>query len=254
MDFIMSDVIVVAGKGGTGKTTMSSLIVLMLAQRGCGSVLAVDADPNSNLAESLGVKNTISIADVVDKVALNPDVVPVGMGKESYVEFQIQKEISEEDGFDLLVMGRPEGPGCYCYINNVLRNCMAKLVKSYDHIVIDNEAGMEHFSRKTTRVCDKLIVVSDETVVGMKSAQRILDLIEELGIIAKKKFLIINRKTRKRVASLKSSFEVDKVFCVSFDESVAMLSSRGESLKSLKKRSVAWTDVKALGDQIWLKN
>jgi CO dehydrogenase maturation factor len=250
----MSDVIVVAGKGGTGKTTMSSLIVLMLAQRGFGSVLAVDADPNSNLAESLGVKNVVTIADVVDKVALNPEVVPVGMGKESYIEFQIQSEISEEGGFDLLVMGRPEGPGCYCYINNVLRNCMAKLIKSYDHIVIDNEAGLEHFSRKTTRICDKLIVVSDETVVGMKSAQRILDLIQELGIVAKKKFLILNRKTKRCVASLKSSFKVDKVFCVSFDKAVALLSSKGESLKSLKKGSGIWADVKALGDEIWLKN
>ena len=250
----MSEVIVIAGKGGTGKTTLSALIVLMLARRGLKSVLAIDADPNSNLSEALGVKKVMTIADVVDKVASNPDIVPVGMGKESFIEFQINSEISENDGFDLLVMGRPEGPGCYCYINNVLRNCMAKFTKSYDYMVIDNEAGMEHFSRKTTRICDKLIVISDETAVGIKSAQRIFDLIQELGIVASKKFLIINRKTRRCLSLLKSGFSVDKVFCVSFDKNVALLSSRGESLKGLKKESKMWLDVKALGDEIWLKN
>jgi CO dehydrogenase maturation factor len=124
----MGEVIAIAGKGGVGKTTIAALLTLLLARRKKGSVLAVDADPNSNLSDALGLKPAGTIADVVDDVARNPDIVPKNMGKDAYIEYKIHQDIAENDGFDLLVMGRPEGPGCYCYINNVLRNVMSSLI------------------------------------------------------------------------------------------------------------------------------
>ena len=244
----------ISGKGGTGKTTMAALIIGILAQRKSGTVLAVDADPNSNLAEALGVAKVGTIADIIDQVGSKPDVVPVGMGKDSFIEYQIHKEISENEGFDLLVMGRPEGPGCYCYINNVLRNCIAKLVKSYDFIVIDNEAGMEHFSRKTTRACSELFVISDETAVGLKSAKRILDLTEELGIIAKRRFLIVNKTKSLNTLKLKKDFSIDKAFSIPLDKKISLLNTKGRSLVGLNKSSKAWTALKQLGDEIWPMN
>ena len=147
----MSNVIVIAGKGGTGKTTVAALLTLFLARRKSGSVLAVDADPNSNLADALGLKAVGTIGDIIDEVAKAPESVPGNMGKDAFIEYRIHNDITENNGFDLLVMGRPEGPGCYCYINNVLRNVMGKLISDYAFVVIDNEAGLEHFSRKTTR-------------------------------------------------------------------------------------------------------
>lgn len=251
----MSDVIVIAGKGGTGKTTISAALTLMLARKKAGSVLAVDADPNSNLADALGLKAIGTIADVIEEVAKNPDIVPKNMGKESFIEYKIHNDIVENNGFDLLVMGRPEGPGCYCYINNVMRNVMAKLINDYRYVVIDNEAGMEHFSRKTTRSCHELIVISDESDVGLRSAKRIFDLIEELGIPAKRKFLVVNRVAgEKDFGKLKKQFAVERIFNVPFDEELLLLSSQGRSLSETVKETAAMVAIRDLGDQIWPKN
>ena len=251
----MGDVIVIAGKGGTGKTTIAALITLLLAKRKRGSVLAVDADPNSNLGSALGISSPGTIADVIDEVAKAPDAIPAGMGKDAFIEYKIHTDIAENDGFDLLVMGRPEGPGCYCYINNVLRNCMSKLVSDYEFVVMDNEAGMEHFSRKTTRSCSELIVVSDETEVGLRSARRIFELIDELNIPARRRFLIVNRATAKQDKIISDSdFSVEKIFKVPYDEELLSLSVKGVSFESLDKSSCAWTAIEKLGDQIWPMN
>lgn len=250
----MGDVIVIGGKGGTGKTTISAAVTLFLARRKAG-VLAVDADPNSNLADALGVKADGTIADIIDEVSKNPDIVPKNMGKESFIEMKIHQSISENDGFDLLVMGRPEGPGCYCYINNVLRNVMAKLTDDYPYVVIDNEAGMEHFSRKTTRACGELIVVSDETEVGLRSAERILDLIEELNIPAKRKFLVVNKETGpKNLDNMKKQFPVERIFEIPFDKEWPRLGAQGVSLSALEKKSPLLRAVEKFGESIWPKN
>lgn len=249
----MPDVIVIAGKGGTGKTTISSLIVLSLASRS-GAVLAVDADPNSNLSDALGLSGTGTIADIIEEVAHDPASVPQNMGKDAYIEYRIHRDISENDGFDLLVMGRPEGPGCYCYINNVLRNVMAKLTGEYRHVVIDNEAGLEHFSRKTTRAASELVVVSDETEVGLKSAKRIFELVEELGIAASRKFLVINRSLGiSDLEKVRRVFAVDEVFVVPFDKDVMALSAQGAPVGSLPQDAPARRAVDALGEKIWPK-
>ncbi len=252
----MGEVIAIAGKGGVGKTTMSALLTLALARRKNGAaVLAVDADPNSNLSDALGLKSSGTIADVIDGVARNPDIVPKAMGKDAYIEYKVHEDIAENDGFDLLVMGRPEGPGCYCYINNVLRNIMARVIADYRFVVIDNEAGMEHFSRKTTRACQKLIVVSDETGVGLKSAKRIFELVEELGIPTERKFLVVNRVRGKIEATkLAKDFGVEKVFPVPYDDRLSNLADSGETLTRLRGDDPVLMAIKKMGEVLWPEN
>ncbi len=248
----MSDVIVIAGKGGTGKTTISAALILMLAKQKKGAVLAVDADPNSNLAQALGVKANSTIADVIDEVAKTPDIVPKNMGKDSFIEYRIHQDISECDGFDLLVMGRPEGPGCYCYINNVLRNILGRLISEYRFVIIDNEAGLEHFSRKTTRACSELVVISDESKVGLMSARRIFDLVQELGITAQRRFLVINQaRSDEGLQHLKEELNLKGVFNVPYDREILDLNTKGLSLKELNMGSKVASAVKQLGDKIW---
>ncbi len=189
----MGCIIAMAGKGGTGKTTIASLIIRSIKEKGLGSILAIDADPNSNLGEVLGLKPGRNIGAILDDISVNPGIVPSGMTKERFIGYQVQSAIQEEEGFDVLSMGKPEGPGCYCYVNNVLRGVMAKLIKDYDYIVIDNEAGLEHLSRRTSRLADILIVVSDASKVGLKSAQRINELALQLKFEVKKRYILINR-------------------------------------------------------------
>ena len=252
----MGDVIVIAGKGGTGKTTVCAALTLMLAKRKAGSVLAVDADPNSNLSEALGLGSVGTISGIIDEVAKDPESVPKNMGKDAFIEYKIYSDISENDGFDLLVMGRPEGPGCYCYINNVLRNCLGKLIAHYRFVVIDNEAGMEHFSRKTMRSCDQLLVVSDQTQAGLRSGKRIFSLIDELGISAKRRFLIVNRYENKEDnkednKDLLQKFAVDGVFTIPFDEELLRLSVEGGSISSLTKNSEVVRTIERIGEELW---
>jgi len=158
-----------------------------------GSVLAVDADPNSNLPEILDVKNAQTIVGVVEEMSKNMDKIPGGMTKDRYIEMRVQETLAEEDGFDLLVMGRPEGPGCYCYVNNLLRGIMEKIINNYAFVIIDNAAGMEHISRRTMRAIDVLLFVSDHSIFGVRSAKRIFDLANELKIKFKDAFLIVNK-------------------------------------------------------------
>ncbi len=181
------------GKGGTGKTTVASLFVKHLVSSRAGSVLAIDADPNSNMPESLGVLNAGTIVGVVEEISRNMDKIPAGVTKDRFIEMRVQESLSEEKGFDLLVMGRPEGPGCYCYVNNLLRDITSKITKDYDFIVIDNAAGMEHISRRTVRSIDKLILVSDHSIFGVRSAKRIYDLAKGLDLKIKESFLVVNK-------------------------------------------------------------
>lgn len=160
-----------------------------------GSVLAIDADPNSTLPEALGVKDHGTIAGICDEVSRQIDKIPGGMTKERFIEMKIQEAVIEEKGFDLLVMGRPEGPGCYCYVNNLLRDLMARVIKNYDFVVIDNAAGMEHISRRTMRTIDRLLLVSDYSVVGIRSAKKIYELALELGIKVSSSAVVINKVT-----------------------------------------------------------
>ncbi len=184
--------IALAGKGGTGKTTIAALIVRHLVRAG-GSVLAVDADPNTNLNEALGLEVSETVGEVTEKLLKNIDDLPAGMSKDTWMEYNIQRVVSEGPKFDMISMGRPEGQGCYCYPNSLVRKYMDMLAKNYDHVVADNEAGMEHLSRRTTRDVDLLVIVSDATVRGVKIAAHLGQMVDELKIGVGHKMLVVNR-------------------------------------------------------------
>ena len=191
----MAFTIALAGKGGTGKTTTAALIVRALREMGVRSVLAVDADPNACLHEALGTEVERSVGEITEEMLEHPDANPGGMSKDAWLELNIQRYVVEEREFDLLSMGRPEGSGCYCYANNLVRGCMEDLQKSYEYVVMDNEAGLEHLSRRTTRDVDLLLIVADPSVRGIRTAGTLNELADELKIAVGARYLLINRGT-----------------------------------------------------------
>lgn len=250
----MGYTIAIAGKGGTGKTTIAGLIVRIIKEKKLGSILAVDADPNSNLAEALGIEIKETIGSILEDISAHPEKIPPSMSKDRFMEYRLQTSITEGEGFDILVMGRPEGPGCYCYVNNVLRNIMARLIDSYDYIVIDNEAGLEHLSRRTTRYADALIVVSDATLVGLVSAKRINDLVREMDIRIKKRFLIINRHNEDTHKEVIKDSGLEYIGNIPEDNNIINLSMNGSSLLELDNHTVSLKTLRNLGDKIWQKS
>ena len=185
--------IAVAGKGGTGKTTLAALLILSLGERGISPILAVDADPNDNLGASLGVAVTKTLGEIREDFNEGRADIPPGMTKGALLEMRMHQSVIEGEGVDLLVMGRPEGPGCYCFANNLLRKAIDDLSRNYAAVVIDNEAGMEHLSRRTVGKIDFLILVSDHTVKGVRTAQRLRDLATEMKIEVAAAGLVVNR-------------------------------------------------------------
>lgn len=247
----MGHVIAVTGKGGTGKTTIAALLVRLIIEKKLGSLLAVDADPNSNLAELLGVKANETIGGIIDDIAAHPEKVPQGCPKDRFIEYQVQAAVREAQGFDIITMGRPEGPGCYCYVNNVLRNIMGKLVKDYGYVVIDNEAGLEHLSRRTTRSADTLLVVSDATPAGLRAAKRIRDLTRELGIQTKKNLLLINRSLKEIEKERLGDLDLECIGHIPDDPEVNRLSLNGGSLFELGNNAAALSSLREIGERIW---
>jgi CO dehydrogenase maturation factor len=181
-------ILAMTGKGGVGKTTLSSMVISWLVRRGETPVLAVDADSNANLNEALGVELRATVGGIRED-ARNAK----GMSKQEFLELRVQDSLVEKEGFDLLVMGRPEGRGCYCFANNVLRDVLDRLVKSYRHVVIDSEAGLEHISRRTLLSVDQLIMVSDCSVRGVHTTRRISALADEVKLDVRERGVIINR-------------------------------------------------------------
>jgi CO dehydrogenase maturation factor len=199
----LSYTIAVAGKGGTGKTTVSSLVIRHFVRAGRTPVFAVDADSNFNLNDQLGVAvaSTIGGSREEMKRKINANEAPAGMSKDEWLEIMMQASLIESEGFDLLVMGRPEGPGCYCAANNMLRRHLEILSGNYPVVVIDNEAGMEHLSRRTTAKIDLLLLVSEPSPVGILTAARIRDLAQEIEIEVARTGLIINRVSGPSIAA-----------------------------------------------------
>ena len=193
----MAHVIAIAGKGGVGKTTLCGMLIQYLADRRKGPVLAVDADANSNLNEVLGVEVDMTLGDIREEIARaeisTTSPIPSGMTKADYAEFKFTSAIVEEDDYDLLVMGRTQGKGCYCYVNGLLQAQLAKFQKSYPYIVVDNEAGMEHISRGVLPSMETAILVSDCSRRGIQAVGRIAKLIEECELHPKTVGLIVNR-------------------------------------------------------------
>ena len=185
--------IAVGGKGGVGKTTLAALIVRRLLKSGRTPVLAVDADPNTNLPEAIGLPAETSIGAILAQFIDEKINIPQGMTKESFLQVKMNGAIAEGKGLDLVAMGRGEGPGCYCYPNLILRGFVDNLSGNYPYVVIDNEAGMEHLSRRTSERIDRMVLVSDPTIRGIRSARRIRELIEELKLDVDQISLVVMR-------------------------------------------------------------
>ena len=183
----------VAGKGGTGKTTIAALAVRYVIQRLGQSVMAVDADPNATLCFALGVAVDATVAQIREDVVERRIQLDPGMSRDRAVEYLVHQSVAECDGFDLLTMGRPEGPRCYCAANHILRRYLDQVGNSYPVVVVDNEAGMEHLSRRTTNDVDLLLVVSDASVVSLRSAARVAAAGRELPITVRSCGLVLNR-------------------------------------------------------------
>jgi len=199
--------IAVAGKGGTGKTSFTALLIRYLIEKGKCPVLAVDADANANLNEVLGLKiENETVSELIDKTK-DLAGIPNGMSQDTYIEYRLNASLSEGKNVDLLVMGGPEGPGCYCFPNNILRRYLDNLTKGYQYIVLDNEAGLEHISRRTTKDVDVLFVISDNSARSVRSAGRVNQLIKHINTKVKSIYLIMSKSTPQEVEDLKEEIE-----------------------------------------------
>jgi len=230
----MAIAIAISGKGGSGKTTLAAMIIrLLLAENYHRPILAVDADPNACLAQMLGVEPAGTIAEIREKVR-QKQPASGGMDRVRTFEFGLQQAITEADGFDLLTMGRPEGPDCYCAVNNILRQFLDKLSSQYKYVIIDNEAGMEHLSRRTTNNVDLLCIIAEPTSLGVLTTQRICSLAKQLPISVKEIAVIWNRaKTTKQLPG------IENLGCIPYDKAMFNASLQGKTIFELDEDSPA---------------
>ncbi len=251
----MTVTIALAGKGGTGKTTIASMFVKYLVENGKGRVLAIDADPSANLNLALGLALEQTIGDIREEMLaqVNPLNGSIngspGMNKYDYLDYQIEYALVEGARVDLLAMGRPEGPGCYCAVNHILRDIIDRMGRSYDYVVIDNEAGLEHLSRRTTRDVDALYVVTDPTVRGVVAATRIAELRDELDVNIKQAYLIVNRVQGQLTPALQGA--VDKVGIplagiIPSDPQVTQMDADGQALVELPDNAIIFQAISAI--------
>ena len=191
----MPHTIAVAGKGGVGKTTVCGMLIDYLCKKNRGPVLVVDADANANLNEVLGVETETSLGQIREEIALaeRRGTIPKGMSKADYAEFKFSSALIEEDDFDMLVMGRTQGSGCYCYVNGMLKTQVDKYARNYSYLVMDNEAGLEHVARGTLPHVDTMLLISDCSRRGIQAVARIAEMIRELNLNPGKMGLIVNR-------------------------------------------------------------
>jgi CO dehydrogenase maturation factor len=236
----MALTIAISGKGGSGKTTLAAMIIRLLRGQSHGAILAVDADPNACLAAMLGVEPATSIADIREKV-VEKTPTNSGMDRVRSFEYGIQQAITEANGFDLLTMGRPEGPGCYCAANNILRTFLDKLRPQYQYVIIDNEAGMEHLSRRTTNNVDLLCIVAEPTAIGALTTRRIFELAKQLPISVKEIGVIWNRAD-----SSKKGDEIETFGYIPNDESIFKASIQGKTVFDLEENSAALSAVRKI--------
>ena len=191
----MPHTIAVAGKGGVGKTTTCGMLIDYLCAKGQGPVLVVDADANANLNEVLGVEAQTSLGEIREEMAQAElkGSIPAGMTKADYADFKFSSAIIEEDDFDMLIMGRTQGKGCYCYVNGVLKTQVDKYAKNYKYIVMDNEAGLEHVARGTLPKVDTMLLISDCSRRGIQAVARIAEMVKEMELKPGRMGLIVNR-------------------------------------------------------------
>lgn len=250
----MARIIAVTGKGGTGKTATSALLIRHLA-KGNKVILAVDADPDTNLPETLGCEVSKTIGDIKEFMHSERDNLPPDTNKESVLKSKLYEIIEEMPKYDLLVMGRPEGAGCYCYVNNLLRGIMDKLVDNYDILIIDAEAGLEHFSRRIFRKVDDLIVVTDGSRRGMGTAERIRELVDEMETDVSNIYVIANKVTetnREMIANTAKKLGLQLIGMIPVDEMVIQRDLAGEPLFKLPDDSAAVMEVERIAVKLGL--
>lgn len=221
------------GKGGTGKTTIAGLLIRYMIKNGMKPVLAIDADANSNLNDVLGVKLEETLSDAREMMKKD---VPSGMTKDVFMEMKMEQALVEGDGFDLIAMGRPEGAGCYCAANNLLSSLIDRLMKNYDYLVVDNEAGMEHFSRLTQKDVDLLLLVSDPSRRGLTAACRIMDLVKSLPIRVNQTALVVNQLQAEPTSwpqDVLDTFSEDQITILPADPLLAQFDMEGKPTSML---------------------
>lgn len=253
----MTTTIALAGKGGVGKTTTAGLIIKYLITSQSGAILAIDADPSSNLNMVLGLDLEWTVGDIreglLDQVQNSliqggaaMGTLPGGVSKREYLDYQIRSSISEGDRFDLIAMGRSEGPGCYCAVNHNLREVIDSMSKNYRYVVIDNEAGMEHLSRRTTRDVQHLLIISDPSMRGIVAAERIASFRDELDINIENAYLIINRLQGEMPAPLQEKvgqMDIPLLGVIPASQELTNLEFSGEPVINLDDRSPVYQAV-----------
>lgn len=249
----MTKTITVAGKGGTGKTVVSALLVKFLSQKGV--VLAVDADPSENLHLALGVDQDRTVGRVREEMAqkITNGTYDQTIDKSAYLEGKVMESLVEGEKFDLLAMGRPEGPGCYCAANHMLRHALDHLAESYDYVVVDCEAGMEHISRQTTRNVDYLIIMSDPTMKGIATAESMKGLIGDLRTMVGEIGFVINRAHGKLSPKIEEAIEkagLQIIAIIPDDPKVAEVEGEGEAIVTIPSDSTLARQIKTFADSI----
>jgi len=241
-------IIAITGKGGTGKTAIAGMLIKNLS-KGKKAILAIDADPDSNLPDVLGTKVEKTIGDMREFMLTERDKMPPDINKESILESKVYEVLTERHGYDLLVMGRPEGAGCYCFANNLLRGIMDRILKNYDLTIIDTAAGLEHLSRRIIRDVDELLVVTDGSRRGLQTAERIRDLAQGLNLNIRKMHVIANKVTpenRGRIEEYAKELKMDLIGVVPFDNTLAKFDLEGKPLSELPEDSAAANAVKEI--------
>jgi len=254
----MAYTIAVAGKGGTGKTTLTGLLINYLSKSGKGPVLAVDADANSNLNEVLGVEVGLTLGELREELErgelMSENPIPAGMSKADYTEIKFASALSEMDDYDMIVMGRTQGAGCYCYVNGLLQHQIAKFSGSYKYVVVDNEAGMEHISRGVLPQVDLILLVSDCSRRGVQAVGRIQALAKDLDLKPERIALIINRAPNGELSDgIKEEIKLqnlDLLAVVPQDNSVYEYDSQGIPLVDLPEDSPVKTAVRGIIEQL----
>jgi CO dehydrogenase maturation factor len=249
----MNLTIAVAGKGGIGKTTVSALLIRALIDRGLAPLLAVDADPNSNLGEAVGVEADRSIGELQSETLKQIHDLPAGVPLGRHLEYELHQAIAEGESLDLLVMGHGEGPGCYCAVNHILRKYLETLRSSYRATVLDNEAGMEHLSRRVSSGIDILLVVSDPSPIALRSAGRIHRMADDLELKIGRRALILNGLADGLSSRAEEELEKTglKVLArVPFDPAIEALSEDGRPIVELPEDSPALQEVSRVLDEI----